>query len=484
MKVLMFGWEFPPHISGGLGTACAGLTQALEEENVDVIFVVPKLHGGEPVRKTQMVDASTISFTRDPLRSSLTTTSAKEPEQRLSGTSLRIEIPSALTPYVSPSSDLSSEIQRWSYSLDRQISSPSEAKGPAKERQPDARAPYTFSGKYGANLLEEVDRYAAVAAEVATQYDFDVIHAHDWMTYPAGLAARRVSGKPLILHVHATEVDRSGTSVNSIVFELEKKAMHEADHIVTVSQWTKNIAIKHYGVDEERISVVHNGVSQRNAELSAVAPPPPGVKVVTFYGRITHQKGPLYFVEAARRVLEKFNDVHFVVAGAGDQLPAMIERIAHLRLSSHFHFTGFLRGADIDRVWKMSSVYVMPSVSEPFGIAPLEAIEAGVPVIMSRQAGVAEVMPHAIKVDFWNCEALAEAICNVLRFPALARTLRINGSKEIRNITWNKSARKLSNLYHDLYERQSDCASLKREEKPRLIFPGASTEKTANPPVL
>jgi len=478
MKVLMFGWEFPPQISGGLGTACAGLTQALEEENVDVLFVVPKLHGGEPGRRTSFINASTVPVIQRQLTVKSDRTISVTPPSAVSRHTT-IEVPSGLTPYVSPQESASTGLLQWNYSFYSPPSSTLQAVESASETEiQQVSVPYSFSGGYGPKLFEEVERYAAVAAEVAQHHDFDVIHAHDWMTYAAGLAARRVSNKPLVIHIHATEIDRSGIHVNAGVFEIERKAMQLADHIVAVSQWTKNIAIAHYGVDENKISVIHNGISPRKDTVPQHAALPLGAPIVTFLGRITHQKGPMYFVEAARKVLEKFDDVHFVVAGAGDQLPNMIERIAQLKLSPQFHFTGFLRGADIDRVWRMSSVYVMPSVSEPFGIAPLEAIEAGVPVIMSRQAGVAEVMPHAIKVDFWNSDALAEAICNVLRFPSLANTLRKNGAAEIRNITWNKAARKLTTLYHELRPQQHPSTRFRQQKESGLLFPGASTPQT------
>jgi glycosyltransferase involved in cell wall biosynthesis len=248
--------------------------------------------------------------------------------------------------------------------------------------------------------------------------------------------------------------------------------------VVTVSQWTKNIAIKYYGIDPEKIEVVHNGIMPKKSTPAPVLSSRLGSHYITFLGRITHQKGPLYFVEAARRVHEQFPEAHFIVAGSGDQLPIMIERIAQLRLSDKFHFTGFLKGDDIDRIWAMSSVYVMPSVSEPFGIAPLEAIQAGVPVIISNQAGVAEVMPHAIKADFWNTEGLAESICNVLRFKSLANTLKKNGAEQIQGITWDKAAKKLTALYYELTTKHE------KPEKSRLLFSGSSTHQTAHPAVL
>lgn len=497
MKVLMLGWEFPPHISGGLGTACAGLTQALEKEHVHVLFVVPKLHGGENAEGTTFINASSIPIrqtkpiSHDPkapgrLVAPVTGSSKSIIEKLSPGTRTTIEVSSYLTPYISPDEQQNvSPFSQWNYSFRSQEKQTLSSKGnstiTASDRHQEARIakqPYQFSGTYGANLLEEVERYAAVAAEIAKINSFDVIHAHDWMTYRAGLAAKKISGKPLIVHVHATEIDRSGANINSRVFEIEKEGMALADKVVAVSQWTKNIAIKHYAIPETKIEVVHNGINPKAGNEPQPSSPSFGSHIVTFLGRITHQKGPMYFVEAARRVIEQFPDAHFVVAGSGDQLPMMIERIAELRLSANFHFTGFLRGDDVERIWAMSNVYVMPSVSEPFGIAPLEAIQAGVPVILSKQAGVSEVMPHAIKVDFWETESFAEAICNVLRFKSLANTLKKNGAEEIKKITWDKAAKKLTTLYYELSQKHG------KREKSDPLLSGSSAKKIANPAVF
>ncbi len=492
MKVLMLGWEFPPHISGGLGTACAGLTHALDKQRVDVLFVVPKLHGDEQSGNTTFIDASSVPFRRKQITiledEGMPASQAPDmSDERIVVSRKRhtttIEIPSTLSPYTSASSpEKNFSISQWNYSF----RSREERTVPAGLRHPkalspklrDVQEPYSFSGTYGPNLLEEVSRYAEVAVTIAKKFPYDVIHAHDWMTYPAGIEAKRISGKPLIVHVHATEIDRSGDQVNSRVFEIERQGMLSADKVVVVSQWTKNIAVSRYGIPADSIEVIHNGIDPKAVSGVHPASRLPGSRIVTFLGRITHQKGPMYFVEAARIVRDQFPDVHFVVAGSGDQLPLMIDRIAQLRLSDRFHFTGFLRGQDIDKVWAMSNVYVMPSVSEPFGIAPLEAIQAGVPVILSNQAGVSEVMPHAIKVDFWNSRALAEAICNVLRFKSLANTLRTNGAEEVRHITWDKAAKKLTTLYYEL-----SCQH-EKSEKSRPLFSGASTKKAARASVL
>lgn len=482
MKVLMFGWEFPPHISGGLGTACHGLTNSLSKENIDVLFVVPKLHGEESADRANFINASEIPIeSKNNLEEYLST--SKNPDVRdalynviQKGNVKHIEVPSTLSPYRALQfGERSSGIEHWNYRIESSASqketrkkkekksSSTESSRPSREEKKTGKknervlAPYKFSGSYGPDLLDEVKRYAQVGASIAQQFEFDVIHAHDWMTYLAGIAAKKVSGKPLVVHVHATEHDRSGENVDQSVYAIEHHGMAEADKVVTVSEWTKKIAMSKYNVPEEKIEVVHNGIIPKIPSARLFSPPPIGSHIVTFLGRITHQKGPMYFVEAARRVLDHVPDAHFIVAGSGDLLPLMIERIAQLRMSSHFHFTGFLKGKDIDKVWSMSSVYVMPSVSEPFGIAPLEAIQAGVPVIISNQSGVAEIMPHAIKVNFWDSNELAGAICSVLRYKSLSNTLRKNSTEEISGLTWNNAAKKITQLYYELTTQQR-CA--------------------------
>ena len=301
-----------------------------------------------------------------------------------------------------------------------------------------------------ARLMDEVARYGEVAGELARLQSFDVIHVHDWLTYPAGMEAKRVSGKPLIVHVHATEYDRGGEyNIDSRVLEMEKKGMESADRIIAVSQWTKEVIVSKYHIHPEKVSVVHNGVISTEDK---VFPPLPRISnnIVTFLGRITYQKGPQYFIEAARKVLNFFPDTHFVMAGSGDLLPFVLERIAQLKMSDRVHCTGFLQGDQVMQVWSVSDLYVMPSVSEPFGIAPLEAIQSGVPVIISRQSGVGEVVENAIKVDFWDIDALANAIIGVLNHRSLSNTMRNNGKKELNGITWKKAAQKTNMIYNEV----------------------------------
>lgn len=429
MTVLMFGWEFPPHISGGLGTACLGLATALMEQDVKLFFVVPRAQGDEPIT---LIDASQIPVGgQDPfVRSSR--------EEHLSGSRL-IAIPASIAPYSQHVPFHSLEAWNWRY-LSEEDRRGNKGRG----------VHYAFRGGYGPALLEEIQRYAVVAAEIARQYSFDVIHAHDWLTFLAGMEAKTVSGKPLIVHVHATEVDRAGKDhLDERIFAIEQRGMLAADVVIAVSHWTKNIITQKYGIAADKVHVVHNGVAPA-ADADFPFIPRIGDYVVTFLGRVTHQKGPQYFVDAARKVLDYFPDTHFIMAGSGDLLTSIVERAARSKISSRLHFTGFLEGEQIHQVWSVTDVYVMPSVSEPFGITPLEAVQAGVPVIVSNQSGVAEVMDHAIKVDFWDTDALANAIISVFRHKGLSAALKLNGQHEIKTLTWKRAAKRINQLYHEI----------------------------------
>jgi glycosyltransferase involved in cell wall biosynthesis len=288
---------------------------------------------------------------------------------------------------------------------------------------------------------------------------FDVIHAHDWLTFPAGQALARVSGKPLVVHVHSTEFDRSGENVNQRVYDVERRGMMAAMRIIAVSELTRSICTNRYGVSPSKVEVVYNGID------SEAAQPRPGDsikgkdKIVLFLGRITMQKGPEYFIAAAKRVLEKVPEAKFIMAGSGDMELRMIELAAQMGIGHRVLFTGFLRGKDVERIFRMADCYVMPSVSEPFGIAPLEAIRSDVPTIISKQSGVSEVLVHTLKVDFWDVDEMANKIVAVLRHPPLGQTLREHGSFELRRLTWDEAAQSCAEVYQQAIEGQSPALS-------------------------
>lgn len=432
MRVLMFGWEFPPHIAGGLGTACYGLTRGLAKNGVEVIFVVPKAYGDEDQRFVRVVNASDVDalYSGDEF--------ADELWKKVSF----MQIDSNIVPYASPE-EFAAE------------GSMGVKTGGARHPGDIWRERFNFSGKYGANLMEEVARYAMVAAELAREKagEFDVIHAHDWLTYYAGMAAKQVSGKPLVVHTHATEFDRSGEHINQAVYDIERAGMHAADLVIAVSNLTRNIIIEKYGVSPDKVITVHNAVRFGDNEPAEVDRPLKE-KVVTFLGRITYQKGPDYFVEAAAKVLKRDSNVRFVMAGSGDMMNHVIRRVAKLGISDKFHFTGFLKGDDVQKMFSMSDVYVMPSVSEPFGISPLEAMKSNVPVIISKQSGVAEVLDYAMKVNYWDVDAMADAIYGLITYPALAEMFSKKGHEEVTGLKWDNAAAKVKKVYEKAIDMQ------------------------------
>lgn len=424
MRVLMFGWEFPPRIAGGLGTACKGLTGGLAKLGVDVSFVLPKLFGGEGGDRLQMLSAEEVGYTL-----------SRQEARELSEYVRFFAVDSYLYPYFTEE-DVVREF--------------GETQPAALRLNHWATGHFSFSGSYGENLLAEVHRYALVAASIARQMPHDVVHAHDWLTYLAGVAAKRASGRPLVVHVHATEFDRSGEHVNQTVYDIERYGMEQADRVVCVSHLTRSTVISRYGIDPKKVVTIHNAIDfAGELERQRAARPFPE-KVVTFLGRITFQKGPDYFVEAANRVLRRMDSVRFVMAGSGDMRNRMVHRVAELGITSRFHFTGFLRGDEVGRLYSMSDVYVMPSVSEPFGIAPLEAMRSQVPVIISKQSGVAEVLKYAIKVDFWDVDALADAIHAILTYRALGPFFQKYGTHEVTNLKWERAASLLLDVYRSL----------------------------------
>lgn len=440
MRVLMLGWEFPPHISGGLGTACFGLTQALAKKNTEVIFVLPCTSDGK--EKQSHLRLLPASGTRVPhtmlahLRSSMDVVWQDKMTVHM--------VESLLFPYATPESYAEHLGHASANSVLRESRVEASTHSPA----------YTLHGGYGKNLLDEVYRFSQMAAVIAEREDFDVIHVHDWMTYPAGILARQLTGKPLIAHIHATEYDRSGTNVNEFVANIERIGLNAADRVIAVSHLTKNVIIEQYGVPADKISVVHNAVARHDVQNQYNLPPRlKHEKRVLFLGRVTFQKGPDYFIEAARLVLERVKNVRFFMAGSGDMLPRIIRRAGQLRIGNRFHFTGFLRGAEVDRMFALSDLYVMPSVSEPFGITPLEAMLYDVPVLLSKQSGVSEVLNHALKADFWDTRDMADKICAVLRYPCLARELVKNCHKEMKDIRWENAADDINRIYANVCQK-------------------------------
>lgn len=419
MKALMFGWEFPPHILGGLGTASYGLTKGMYDNgDMDITFVIPKPWGDEERGFARIIGANSVPVAwRD-----------------VSYDYVQSRIGNVMDPQLY--FDLRDHIYAdFNYMGTNDLGC------------------IEFSGRYPDNLLEEINNYSIMAGVIARTVDFDVIHSHDWLTYPAGIHAKQVTGKPLVIHVHATDFDRSRGNVNPTVFAIEKDGMNNADHIITVSNLTRQTVIEKYGINPDKVTTVHNAVEPLSEEIRSIKMQKGKDKVVTFLGRITMQKGPEYFVEAASRVLAKTQNVRFVMAGSGDMMEKMIRLAADRDIADRFHFTGFLKGRQVYEMLAASDVYIMPSVSEPFGISPLEAMQMGVPSIISKQSGCAEILENVIKVDYWDINALADSIYAIIKYPALYNHLRDKGLAEIDTIQWKKAGAKVIDIYHKVIGR-------------------------------
>ena len=410
----MFGWEFPPHILGGLGTASYGLSRGMAmQSDMEITFVIPKPWGDEDTSFLNIIGAcNTPVVWRD---------------------------------------------VQWDYVQERigKVMNPQLYFNLRDHIYADFSYRYVndlgcidFSGRYPDNLLEEINNYSIVSGVIARALDFDVIHSHDWLTYPAGIHTKHITGKPLVVHVHATDFDRSRGSVNPQVYGIEKDGMDNADHIICVSNLTRETVISKYHQDPSKVTTVHNAVEPMPPEIAAIeSRKGTKDKVITFLGRITMQKGPEYFVEAAARVLQKSKNVRFVMAGSGDMMNKMVSLAAKRNIADKFHFTGFLKGKQVYEMLKSSDVYVMPSVSEPFGISPLEAMQCGVPSIISKQSGCAEILDNTIKIDYWDIEAMADAMYSIITYPSMYEFLKEEGRKEVDEIKWEYAGQKVRDIY-------------------------------------
>jgi len=424
MGVLMLGWEFPPFISGGLGTACYGLTRAMDRLGIRITFVLPK---AKPLRFYGAA-ASAGGW--------------QAQGQFVFQNVTFLPVASSLKPYSSPARSEQAPMKKKAMT----------AVGTEAVRCLEAFENGQAFACYEGDMFAEVQRFADKAVEIAADEDFDIVHAHDWMTFEAGIAAAAAAGTPLIVHVHSTEFDRSGEHVNQPIYDIERKGVHTADKVIAVSNYTRNVIISRYAVAPEKVEVVYNAVDEADAQTDALAQQLPAKtdKIVLFLGRITMQKGPEYFLHAAKKVLEKLQNVKFIMVGTGDMLYRCIELAAQFGIGRKVLFTRFLRGNDVEKAYRMADLYVMPSVSEPFGITPLEALRQNVPVLISKQSGVAEKLRNALKVDFWDVNEMANKMVAVLRHPALHATLRDEGTREINKFRWEDSAGRISQIYRDV----------------------------------
>ncbi|WP_432798800.1 glycosyltransferase [Poriferisphaera sp. WC338] len=481
MRVLMLGWEFPPFISGGLGTACYGLTKALGAEGCEITFVLPKQVDGELTSHVNLLspqDRPTGSSPRTPGEVASTFKYEQElPAETKTEAFAHVEFKAvpAKVPSVyqghnigigSPEQTRTENAKIWEQQREGVPEAGGEAirtnpRPGAVHKSPQQADSFGTNGEvqsfepgsdveYSGDLLGAAKRYAGLCRDLARTGNYDIIHGHDWLTYPAGAQVAQLLGIPFIAHVHSTEFDRAGENINETIYAIERDGVQAATCVIAVSHLTKSILINRYNVPAEKIHVVYNGVD--NGVVTPLQTERPKTiakddRIVLFLGRITMQKGPEYFVEAAKKVLSKRDNVKFIMAGSGDKMREVISLAAKEGIANKILFTGFLRGDDVQKVYQLADVYVMPSVSEPFGIAALEAMRQDVPVIVSKTAGVAEVVNHALKVDFWDTKQIADRILAVLNHPVLAAELRKRAEIDVRKLTWDDAARKCAHVY-------------------------------------
>ena len=417
-QVLMFGWEFPPVISGGLGVACLGLCKALAPF-AKLRMVIPKSVPNFSIPNIELVGLN--SFTAEQLREMF------RHNQWVDVGSLQY-VAGGVHPYMRIGND--EFINEKFYEVFYE----------------DVK-PFDLDALYAGDVIRKVMEFARISVQYAMQQDFDVIHSHDWMTFLPGMILKLKTGKPLVLHVHSLEYDRAGEGSRNWVYELERRAMQLADRVIPVSRYTGSICEKYYGIDSAKITPVHNGVEfvQKTVKKS-----PMKEKLVIFFGRITMQIGPEYFVEAARVVLAHHPDVKFVMAGSGDLYTPLIEKIADYRMGDKFYFTGFLNKKMLNELLAVADVYCMPSVSEPFGLSAVEAVQYGIPVIMSKTSGAGEVLNSALKIDFWDTHKMAQYIIACLDYPGIRHAVVDQANEDLKEITWENTAKKVMRVYEEL----------------------------------
>lgn len=415
-KVLMLGWEFPPIINGGLGVACHDLSSAMSKF-ADITMVVPKSSLDFKTGKVKLVGANNMDINTLPNYS----LSTKMPFNLHS-------IPVDLDPYYTSSS------------TDANVSSDffNGSKGGIKAGQ------FDIGNLYGGDVIKKVVQFSDIAAAYASTVDFDVIHAHDWMTMIAGMKIKEQTGKPLVMHIHSLEVDRSGPQSKGWVYDLEKKGMEYADMLMPVSNFTAENIHQYYGINKDKMSVIHNGSVTVPAYKSKKKFKE---KTVLFVGRLTRQKGPERFLDIAARVLEKDPNVRFVMAGTGDYFKAMLEQSSYKQIGNRFHMTGFLNSEKLRHLFSMTDVYCMPSVSEPFGLSAVEAAQFGIPCVISKQSGVSEVLKGALTFDHWDVNKAADHILSLLNDSIFREKIVSDAYQNLDNITWDISAQKIIRSY-------------------------------------
>lgn len=407
----MIGWEYPPHNSGGLGVACEGLSKAVANRNSPVYFTLPHSFAGS-ASHMQMLDCSDPSWVQGG------------------------EEPATTPPF-------------FAYSGVSSVSPAVHKVYAAADLQELSSLPQT-------EMEKKVAEYAHAVTEKSRQVQdkYEVIHAHDWMSFPAGAELAQKTGKPLIAHIHSTEYDRIPSGLGSrYIMQTEYEGLQRADKVVAVSFYTKQLLTRQYNVDPNKITVIHNGIepSAPATEAHSMNSFLSGRPVVVFMGRLTAQKGAHFFIELAGKILQKVPDALFVIAGSGDMYHELLLHTAGNKLTASVLFSGFIRDSQREKLLNRADVFVMPSLSEPFGLVALEAAQRHTPVVMSNTVGASEVLPGAISLDFWDTDKMMRVIVELLNNKRYAAAVVDTQLRDVSRATWDTAAERLIEMYRTLF---------------------------------
>ncbi len=442
----MLGWEFPPMINGGLGIACYGIAKALSKVT-DLTLVLPKSSPDTFLQNVEILGLNNIDVKGNISYKAEYEEAIKSYEKFSKVYTLEVEGKTALYPYDQVEKEESTFNQS---KIDWQKEMTSTSSTSIDGNQAVDLGRFSLNEMYGEDVEYKVSEYANYVAALVSNLEFDVIHVHDWMTMLAGLKVKYQSGKPLVIHAHALAYDRAGPQARGWNYDLEKYGLENADAVIPVSYYTGKVVENHYEINPLKIFPVHNGIEP--VETFRVEKQFPE-KLVLFLGRVTEQKGPEFFLEIASKVIAKNDNVRFVMAGNGDKLKRIIEAGAYRKVGNKFHFTGFLDRAKVNKLLAMADVYCMPSVSEPFGLSAVEAAQFGIPAVISKQSGAAEVMDHALKADFWDVDLMAKHINDLLTNEQIRNDVIEGTFKDIEKVTWEQSAIGIFKAYEAVLNR-------------------------------
>lgn len=418
LKVLTLGWEFPPLYAGGLGPACHGLTKALSQY-ADVSVILPKSDQAFKMNNVEIIGLNHHYRMRE------STGQVAYKNMQTVETSLTSVYPVGNTFALS-------EMRRPDFTWD------------AKSEL------FNENDLYGKNIMKKVEAFSQGVCELGRKENFDVIHAHDWITFPAAVKLKKLTRKPLVVHVHSLETDRVDIHSRNAVYAIEKMGMEQANYILPVSGFTRSNIMEHYHIHKNKIVPVYNGYDSDFSFHGTQKEPKEKTRNILFLGRITAQKGPDYLVETVSKLLKRMSNVKVYVAGTGDLLPHLEWRVEQLGMRDKFVFTGFLNKNQVKDLLARTDAYIMPSVSEPFGLSAIEAAQFNIPCILSRQSGAAEVMPHTLQADYWDTDKMAGYLYAALNYKGLSDTLTGKSRTVIPSINWDRAAIKVMTVYRML----------------------------------